>query len=173
MRAIFFSIASLGLLLSACAHKERQIGCAPPSVQSLEIASPSNPLEHPSDNTLESSFAPRAPSIEAPTLAEGSPPPESLPRVLSKIVAFLFLLSLGAYMFVRYLKGSSLKVLGLGLSKTRHTQLQVKETRMLGHKQFLLVVEYEGQKMLLGTSPNGIQYLCKLDSQAVKRSEII
>lgn len=170
MRAIFFSIASLGLLLTACAHKERQIGCAPPSVQSLEVSSPSNPLERPSDNTLESSFAP---SIEAPTLAEGPPPPESLPKVLSKIVAFLFLLSLGAYMFVRYLKGSSLKVLGLGLSKTRHTQLQVKETRMLGHKQFLLVVEYEGQKMLLGTSPNGIQYLCKLDSQEVKRSEII
>lgn len=170
MRAIFFSIASLGLLLTACAHKERQIGVALPSDQSLEIASASNPLEHPSDNTLESSFAP---SIKIPALAEGPPPPESLPKVLSKIVAFLFLLSLGAYMFVRYLKGSSLKVLGLGLSKARHTQLQVKETRMLGHKQFLLVVEYEGQKMLLGTSPNGIQYLCKLDSQAVKRSEII
>ena len=34
---------------------------------------------------------------------------------------------------------------------------------MLGHKQFLAVVEYEGRKMLLGVCPGRIDYLCPLE----------
>ena len=34
---------------------------------------------------------------------------------------------------------------------------------MLGHRQFLVVVEYENQKMLLGVGPGTIEHLCYLE----------
>jgi flagellar biogenesis protein FliO len=46
-------------------------------------------------------------------------------------------------------------------------KLKIQETRYLGNKQFLMVVEYEKQKILLGVSPGVIQHLCYLDSEAV------
>ncbi len=170
MRPAFFLIASLCFTLASCTHKAPRADAPLVAIKGLDTAASS-----PSANLL-TDDAPgpaSASSVYVPVIANGPPPPESLAQVLIKIVLFLFLLSGGAYMFVRYLKGSSLKILGLGLSKNKLNKLQVKETRMLGHKQFLLVVEYEGQKMLLGTSPQGMQYLCKLDSQEVKSSEII
>jgi flagellar protein FliO/FliZ len=42
-------------------------------------------------------------------------------------------------------------------------KLQVEETRGLGQRQFLAVVEYEGRRMLLGVCPGRIDYLCPLD----------
>ncbi len=41
-------------------------------------------------------------------------------------------------------------------------KLQVLETRMLGNRQFLLVVEYEDAKMLVGVCPGRIDYLTPL-----------
>lgn len=170
MRPAFFGIVSLCLLLTACAHKEPRVETSSAAITVLNAPSSAPAVDLPADPPLGLASAS---SVYVPILAASPPPPESLPRVLSKIVIFLFLFSLGAYMFVRYLKGASLKGLGLGLSKNKLNKLQVRETRMLGHKQFLCVVEYEGQKILLGTSPQGMQYLCKLDSQDVKTSEII
>ncbi|MBN2235388.1 MAG: FliO/MopB family protein, partial [Opitutales bacterium] len=40
--------------------------------------------------------------------------------------------------------------------------LRIKETRMLGNKQFLVVVEHQDRKMLLGVGPGFISYLCPL-----------
>ncbi len=170
MRPAFFGIVSLCLLLAACAHKEPRVEASSAAITVLNPPSSAPVVDLPADPSLGLASAS---SVYVPILAESPLPPESLPKVLSKIVIFLFLFSLGAYMFVRYLKGASLKGLGLGLSKNKLNKLQVRETRMLGHKQFLCVVEYEGQKILLGTSPQGMQYLCKLDSQDVKTSEII
>lgn len=42
------------------------------------------------------------------------------------------------------------------------SQLKVLETRIVGQKQCLMVVEYEGQKLLLGVSPGNIQNLALL-----------
>lgn len=42
--------------------------------------------------------------------------------------------------------------------------LRIAESRMLGNKQFLMVVEYDNQKMLLGISPDRIQHLCFLET---------
>ncbi|TVR49995.1 MAG: hypothetical protein EA425_11035 [Puniceicoccaceae bacterium] len=42
-------------------------------------------------------------------------------------------------------------------------RLHVTETRMLGNRQFLLVVDYDGQKVLLGVVPGRIDYLCALN----------
>lgn len=174
MRPIFFAIASLCLLLAACAHKAPRVDASSAAITVVNPPSSAPGVDLPADppRVLAS-----AASVYVPILAESPPPAENLPKVLAKMLAFLGLFSLGAYLLVRYLKGAAVKGiglgLGLGLAKTRQNKLQVRETRMLGHKQFLCVVEYEGQKILLGTSPQGMQYLCKLDSQEPKSSEII
>lgn len=41
-------------------------------------------------------------------------------------------------------------------------KLQISETRILGNRQFLVVAQYEGKKVLLGVCPNRIDYLCDL-----------
>lgn len=43
-------------------------------------------------------------------------------------------------------------------------KLKVAETRMLGNRQFIMVVEYEDQKILLGVGPGKIDYLTNLSS---------
>lgn len=42
-------------------------------------------------------------------------------------------------------------------------KLEIAEMRALGNRQFLLVVEYENQRMLLGVTPGQIDYLCPLE----------
>jgi flagellar biogenesis protein FliO len=42
-------------------------------------------------------------------------------------------------------------------------KLEIREMRALGNRQFLLVVEYEEHRMLLGVTPGKIDYLCPLD----------
>jgi flagellar biogenesis protein FliO len=41
-------------------------------------------------------------------------------------------------------------------------KLEISETRMLGGRQFLVVAQYEGRKMLIGVCPGRIDYLCNL-----------
>jgi flagellar protein FliO/FliZ len=43
-------------------------------------------------------------------------------------------------------------------------KLNVEETRALGHRQYLVVAEYEGRRFLLGVCPGSIEYLSGLDA---------
>ena len=43
-------------------------------------------------------------------------------------------------------------------------KLKVAESRMLGNRQFLMVVEYEDNKILLGVGPGKIDYLTSLNT---------
>lgn len=54
--------------------------------------------------------------------------------------------------------------LPFGRSKSTENRLHVLETKMLGNRQFLVVVEYEDSRMLLGVSPGKIEHLSALDS---------
>lgn len=47
-------------------------------------------------------------------------------------------------------------------------KLEITETRMLGNRQFLMVAEYEGRKMLIGVCPGRIDYLCNLGGSGEK-----
>ncbi len=47
-------------------------------------------------------------------------------------------------------------------SKNMGNKLNVLESRMLGNRQFLMVVEYEDNKVLLGVGPGKIDYLTSL-----------
>ena len=42
-------------------------------------------------------------------------------------------------------------------------KLKVAESRMLGNRQYIMVVEYEDKKILLGVGPGKIDYLTSLD----------
>lgn len=51
-------------------------------------------------------------------------------------------------------------------------KLRVAETRMLGNRQFIMVVEYEDQKILLGVGPGKIDYLTTLQSHGNEFSQL-
>lgn len=75
-------------------------------------------------------------------------------------------------MFVGY--GVVLAVLGVGVffvlrrggwrrvMNRSEGRLKVNETRMLGNRQFLMVVEYEASRLLVGVSPGRIELLTPL-----------
>jgi flagellar protein FliO/FliZ len=48
--------------------------------------------------------------------------------------------------------------------KRSEGRLQVRESRMLGNRQFLMVVEYEDSRLLVGVSPGRIELLTPLSS---------
>ena len=86
-----------------------------------------------------------------------APSMDDLGRMLgyTVLVACLAFLS---YYFIKH---------GLPLYRARNNEekkLHVLELKSLGNRQFLLVVGYEDQRLLLGVTPGKIDYLCPLDS---------
>lgn len=79
-------------------------------------------------------------------------------QALGIVVAVVMLAGAG---FILLYRGSSVWRPGAKGPK----KLLVEETRALGQRQFLAVVEYEGRKMLLGVCPGRIDYLCPLDGE--------
>ncbi len=75
------------------------------------------------------------------------------------VYLFLFMLVVLAGIFI-YLKRGGVNLKGLG----DQGGLKIKETKTLGNKQFLVVVEYESKKVLLGIGPGMMTHLCDLDS---------
>jgi flagellar biogenesis protein FliO len=102
---------------------------------------------------IESAVIP-APSVAKPT--SPAPSMDDLGRVLgyTVLVACLAFLS---YYFIKH---------GLPIYRARNSEekkLHVLEMKSLGNRQFLLVVGYEDQRLLLGVTPGKIDYLCPLD----------
>lgn len=89
----------------------------------------------------------------APTAGAGS-----LIQMLGYVVAIVMIVGAVVAFFLR-----SGGLLGIRLGAKTNRKLQLQETWMLGHKQFLAVVDYEGRKMLLGVCPGRIDYLCPLE----------
>ena len=77
-----------------------------------------------------------------------------------QILCLLALIVVGSYLFTLF-KGQALK---LKREIKHQKKLEILETKVLGNRQFLCVVAYEKQRILLGASPNGLQFLCSLDS---------
>ena len=75
------------------------------------------------------------------------------------VVYFVVLLALAGGGFYLLKRGLPLRGVRVG-----DNRLKVLETKMLGNRQFLVVVKYEDSKMLLGVGPGQIQLLCPLDS---------
>lgn len=99
-----------------------------------------------------------SPVVSTPTSLPKQPfGNQDLGRVFGYIVLLTVLAGSGFYLFKNgflFQKNTS------GALK----KLQVLEMKSLGNRQFLLVVGYEDQRMLLGVTPGKIDYLCPLDS---------
>ncbi len=80
-------------------------------------------------------------------------------QLLGYVVALLILL--GAGLAVLFKKGH---FGGGGIVGKAAKKLQIEESKAVGQRQYLLVVGYDGRKMLLGVCPGRIDYLCPLDS---------
>lgn len=103
-------------------------------------------------------FFPRA-SAEAP--ADDVLLPENAGATASTFVMFagygvvLVVLGIGVFFVMR--RGGWRRVMNRAEGR-----LQVRETRMLGNRQFLMVVEYETSRLLVGVSPGRIELLTPL-----------
>jgi len=80
--------------------------------------------------------------------------------LISRIVMYLIILAAVGFVFVYFFKQGKF-MRGI---RSQGNQLKVRETHVLGSKQFLVVVEYGKQKILLGVGPNMINQLCFLES---------
>ncbi|HEX9785077.1 MAG TPA: flagellar biosynthetic protein FliO [Opitutaceae bacterium] len=95
-----------------------------------------------------------------------APPP--MPGGLGQAAAYVVILGLlvgGAWLLMK--RGTLARPFSKGSGK-----LQVLETRMLGNRQFLLVVEYEDAKMLIGVCPGRIDYLTPLAGHPLAESGV-
>jgi flagellar biogenesis protein FliO len=102
-----------------------------------------------------------APAAQQPAQAPATPSPFSPPSSsggLSQAVAYVAVLGLlvgGAWLLVK--RGSLPRPFARSEGR-----LKVLETKVLGNRQFLMVVEYEDAKMLLGVCQGRIDYLTPL-----------
>jgi flagellar biogenesis protein FliO len=77
------------------------------------------------------------------------------------VYGFLFLVSVLA-LFLWFQRKGGLGIPGL----QQNRDLKLLETKSLGNRQFLIVVQYGEQKMLLGVTPGQINHLCYLEDGA-------
>lgn len=88
-------------------------------------------------------------------------------ELVGRIVVYLLLLAaIGAVILHFFRQGKFIKGL-----RRKGSALKVLETHMLGNKQFLVVVEYEENKVLLGVGPGMINKLCFLDDRKGEASK--
>lgn len=87
--------------------------------------------------------------------------------LISRIVMYLVILAAIGFVFVYFFKQGKF-MRGI---RSQGNQLKVRETHVLGSKQFLVVVEYGRQRILLGVGPNMINQLCFLESTEEISSE--
>ena len=82
-----------------------------------------------------------------------------------KVVLFLLVLVFIAFL-VRRFSNSGLRTYG----KPRDARIRVSETCSLGNKNYLIVAQCDHERHLLGVGPNFCQYLTKLNSVTVDKS---
>ena len=99
-------------------------------------------------------------SSATPDSSATSPPAPSMDD-LGRMLGYVVLVGCLVFFSYYFLKH------GLPLYRARNSgekKLHVLEMKSLGNRQFLLVVGYEDQRLLLGVTPGKIDYLCPLDS---------
>ncbi len=132
-------------------------------IPSLEAATPvaGEPVGRLS---LETRLTPQVPSTSAPLQTMQ---PSKGSSTLGTYFAALLALAGGGMYFVK--RGG----IRFGGNKAGENRLQLLETKMLGNRQFLVVVQYDDSKMLVGVGPGQIQYLCPLESADADMERLI
>ena len=77
---------------------------------------------------------------------------------ITKIILFLVFLTMVAYVIVKKQKRGDL----LLLNKKKNSQLKILETKLLGNRQYIILIEVSGTKKLIGVSNNQINNLGSL-----------
>lgn len=110
-------------------------------------------------------------STPAPALYERATPPSPIASPTDGIgrVAIYFIALIAVVGGGLYVLKNGLPLRGRIAGGDR--KLQILETRMLGNRQFLVVVEYDDSKLLLGVTPGKIDYLCPLESRTSTNAE--
>ena len=152
MNAMAGCLTMLAQAAAQTPSPETQSTATPPVAVASPAASPqaaSSPTEH--GRVLYPANGPQpSPSTARGGEATGMP---------GLATSFLMLLALcgGGYYLVR--RQTGFVPVGKGQRK-----LVVSESRSLGNRQFLVVVEYENERVLLGVTPGKIDYLCPLSA---------
>lgn len=99
-----------------------------------------------------------APGVEE-SVTRGGNDVASTTDLVGRIFIYLALLAAVGFVVLRFFKQGKFMS---GIMK-KSGNLKVCETHVLGNKQFLVIVDYEGQKILLGVGPGMINKLCYLN----------
>jgi len=103
------------------------------------------------------------PSAKAAAQAEKATASADAKRDISgpALVAIAAIIILGGYFFIRRARTG----LGGRLAQTSKGAIEICRTRALGGKQYLVVVQVEGKRMLLGVGPSFITKLTELEAE--------
>jgi len=77
------------------------------------------------------------------------------------LLAITVLVAGGAFLLMRRMKNG----LGGRLSQSSQGAIEICRTRTIGNRQYLVVVQVEGKRMLLGVGPTFMTNLCELDAE--------
>ena len=133
------------------------VSCAPVFAQSIpEPVATATPAAvatvAPADNNRVLYPASNAQPTAAMVRGGGEAP--GMSGLAASFLALLALCAGGVYLLRRQ---TGFALVGKGQRK-----LVVSESRSLGNRQFLVVVEYESERILVGVTPGKIDYLCPL-----------
>lgn len=110
---------------------------------------------------LDSAFADSTNSLSTPSFAPALSTPDlgaSLLRVFGALVLVLGIFLAGVWLFRNWQR--------LAVQRGRAPKLNILEIRSLGGRQAIYVVGYERERLLLASSPQGVNFLTHLPSAA-------
>lgn len=87
-------------------------------------------------------------------------------EMAGRVVIYLVMLGVLGAFFVYHFKRGKFAMIG---GNNKLGKLKVLETRSIGSRQYLVVVEYESSKFLLSVAPSGIRKIGDLGSKEVSR----
>ncbi len=96
------------------------------------------------------------------SIVDGQVTDRALMKNFTKMMVVLALFAIGCYGMIRAIQKKG--ALGCGKGSAGVCGLKVLETKALGSKQFLSVVQYGDKRILLGVTQSSIEYLCALQS---------
>ncbi|MDR2201083.1 MAG: flagellar biosynthetic protein FliO [Puniceicoccales bacterium] len=91
-------------------------------------------------------------------------------EIVVKSVIFLLLLALGGYFFVYFRKRGWLFPVGKGTF--RSSDLQIQERLPIGGRHYIAIIHCDGQRFLVGISPNSITSIGELKSENITQSPV-
>lgn len=85
---------------------------------------------------------------------------EDWKNLIIQVVTFIFILALGSFALIKLQRGGKF---GSFSKNNKYSKLKILETKPLGNRQYVVVIEYENSKILLGISQHNVQFLTKFD----------